>query len=75
MLIERIVGPQSKLACARGISQATQTSTLGSLLRLPEAFDEDRLYAARDWLWERQGAGRQRWRSGICTRRAWCSMT
>ena len=54
MLIERVVSPQSKLACARGLSQATQTSTLGSLLRLPEAVDEDSLYAALDWLLSRQ---------------------
>jgi len=56
MLIERVISPQSKLACARGLSAATQTSTLGSLLRLPEAVDEDSLYAALDWLWERQQA-------------------
>jgi hypothetical protein len=56
MLIERVISPQSKLACARGLSAATQTSTLGSLLRLPEAVDEDSLYAALDWLWERQEA-------------------
>jgi hypothetical protein len=56
MLIERVVSPQSKLGCAPALSQATQTSTLGSLLRLPEAVDEDRLYAARDSLGERQEA-------------------
>jgi transposase len=56
MLIERVVSPQSKLACARGLSQATQTSTLGSLLGLPEAVDEDSLYAALDWLLARQEA-------------------
>ena len=56
MLVERLITPQSKLACARGLCQATQTSTLGSLLRLPEAVDEDSLYAALDWLLARQEA-------------------
>lgn len=56
MLIERVLSPQSKLACARGLSAATQTSTLGNLLRLPEAVDEDQLYAALDWLLARQEA-------------------
>jgi transposase len=56
MLVERLIAPQSKLACARGLCQATQTSTLGSLLRLPEAVDEDSLYAALDWLLARQEA-------------------
>ena len=56
MLVERVVSPQSKLACARGLSQATRTSSLGSLLGLPEAVDEDSLYAALDWLLARQEA-------------------
>lgn len=56
MLVERLISPQSKLACARGLCQATQTSTLGSLLRLPEAVDEDSLYTGLDWLLARQQA-------------------
>ena len=51
MLCQRVLSPGSKLACARALSQ----STLGEELAL-EGVDADALYAALDWLLERQPA-------------------
>jgi transposase len=56
MVVDRVVSAQSKLARARGLSVATQASTLGQLLDLPLGVDEDDLYAAMDWLLLRQAA-------------------
>jgi transposase len=53
MLVERVVGARSKLATARALNEATQTSTLGQLLGLG-AVDEDDLYEGMDWLLARQ---------------------
>jgi len=53
MLVERVVRPCSKLATARALNTATQTSTLGPLLDLG-AVDEDDLYEAMDWLLAQQ---------------------
>jgi len=55
MLVHRLLAPGSKLATARGLAEATRTSTLSPALKLP-AVDEDDLYAALDWLRARQGA-------------------
>jgi len=55
MLVQRLLAPGSKLATARGLAEATRTSTLSAALRLP-GVDEDDLYAALDWLRARQGA-------------------
>jgi hypothetical protein len=55
MLVHRLLAPGSKLATARGLAEATRTSTLSTVLQLP-AVDEDDLYAALDWLLARQGA-------------------
>ena len=55
MLIARITDPGSKLAASRALSPDTATSSLGTILGLGEV-DEDELYAALDWLYERQGA-------------------
>jgi transposase len=55
MLVARITAPGSKLALARGLSDVTADSSLGELLDVQNA-DEDRCYAAMDWLLERQGA-------------------
>jgi len=55
MLVHRLLAPGSKLATARGLAEATRTSTLSPALKLP-AVDEDDLYAALDWLLARQGA-------------------
>jgi len=53
MLVARISAPGSKLALARGLSDQTAESTLGELLGVQNA-DEDRCYAAMDWLLQRQ---------------------
>ena len=53
MIAARITGPGSKLATARALSPETAASSLGTILGLGEV-DEDELYAALDWLLERQ---------------------
>lgn len=53
MIVARILDPCSKLATARALRAESLWSTLGELLELQWA-DEDALYAAMDWLWERQ---------------------
>jgi Transposase DDE domain len=55
LLIGRILEPTSKLAAARALSPATASSSLGEALGLGEV-DDDELYAALDWLLERQPA-------------------
>ena len=59
MIVARIILPTSKLATARSLSEATATSTLGEMLN-PNGLDEDDLYAAMDWLLERQDQIEQR---------------
>lgn len=53
MIVARIVDPRSKLATARGLGEETQLSTLGELLGICDATEDD-LYAAMDWLRQRQ---------------------
>jgi len=53
MIAARIIEPQSKLAMSRGLNDETLFSTLSEELGL-ENSDEDELYAAMDWLGERQ---------------------
>ena len=53
MIVARIIDPSSKLATCRGLNPLTCTSTLGELLGVALA-DSDELYAAMDWLLERQ---------------------
>ena len=55
MIASRLVAPTSKLATAKALDPATATSSLGSVLGLG-AVCEDELYAALDWLLERQPA-------------------
>ena len=55
MIVGRILDPTSKLAAARALSPATAASSLGSELGLGDV-DEDELYAALDWLHQRQPA-------------------
>ena len=55
MIVSRIIAPASKLATARALDPATAASSLGVELALGEV-GEDELYAALDWLLERQGA-------------------
>jgi transposase len=49
MIVQRVIGPGSKLAMSRAFSQ----STLGAELAIEDA-DEDELYRAMDWLLGRQ---------------------
>ncbi len=53
MIVARILQPSSKLATARGLGLDTASSSLGELLNLSRA-DEDDLYDAMDWLIGRQ---------------------
>lgn len=53
MVAARVIDPQSKLATARGLNDETLFSTLGEELGLAYT-DENELYAAMDWLVERQ---------------------
>ncbi len=53
MIVARLIAPVSKLATAKALDPATAASSLGSVLRLGEV-DEDELYTALDWLFERQ---------------------
>jgi transposase len=53
MIVARIIDPSSKLATAKGLNPETCVSTLGELLGVASA-DSDELYAAMDWLLERQ---------------------
>ncbi|MFQ6018962.1 MAG: IS1634 family transposase [Kiloniellaceae bacterium] len=55
MICARLIAPASKLATARALDGATAASSLGRVLDLG-AVDEDELYAALDWLVERQPA-------------------
>jgi transposase len=55
MIVNRVIAPASKLATAKALDPATAASSLGVELGLGEV-DEDELYAALDWLNERQGA-------------------
>ncbi len=54
MIVSRIINPGSKLATSRGLGKETQTSSLGETLGIKTS-NEDDLYAAMDWLLERQG--------------------
>jgi hypothetical protein len=55
MIVSRIIAPASKLATAKALDPATAACSLGVELGLGDV-DEDELYAALDWLHERQGA-------------------
>ena len=49
MIASRLLAPRSKLATARGLDPQIQLSTLGEVLGI-EGADEDELYEAMDWL-------------------------
>lgn len=53
MIVARLIAPVSKLATAKALDPSTAASSLGSVLGLGDV-DEDELYAALDWLRERQ---------------------
>ena len=53
MVAGRIIDPSSKLACARALDPETATSSLGEVLGVSGASEDD-LYRAMDWLCARQ---------------------
>jgi transposase len=53
MIVARLIDPRSKLATARGLGNETMFSSLGEMLGVVSA-DENELYSAMDWLVERQ---------------------
>lgn len=53
LIAARLLAPGSKLATARTLNQESATSTLGEMLQLGP-LEADDLYAAMDWLVERQ---------------------
>jgi Transposase DDE domain len=55
LLVSRVIHPASKLATARDLDAATASTSLCRVLGLGEV-DEAELYAALDWLGERQPA-------------------
>jgi hypothetical protein len=55
MAVNRILAPASKAATARMLDSETAASSLGAVLHIG-AVDEDELYAALDWLAQRQPA-------------------
>ncbi len=53
MAVAQVIAPDSKLAIARGLREETAASSLGEVLHLGGC-DEDDLYAATDYLHDRQ---------------------
>jgi Transposase DDE domain len=53
MAVAQVIAPDSKLAIARGLRDATAASSLGEVLGVGSC-DEDDLYQAMDWLAARQ---------------------
>jgi DDE family transposase len=53
MIVARIISPASKLALSRGLDAETVDNTIGEVLSVTDA-DEDELYEAMDWLRARQ---------------------
>jgi len=53
MIVARVIDPRSKPATARGLSGETAFTSLGEMLGVRDA-DENDLYAAMDWLLARQ---------------------
>ncbi|WP_445313412.1 IS1634 family transposase [Microcoleus vaginatus] len=60
MIIARIIDPRSKLATARGFNEETCFSSIGKILGIDGA-DEDELYLAMDWLLARQESIENNW--------------
>ena len=59
LILSRLLSPASKLATARGLHPDTLRDSLADVLEL-DSVDENDLYAAMDWLRERQDAIEQR---------------
>jgi hypothetical protein len=55
MIVARVIDPRSKLATARGLGGETAFTSLGEVLGVRAAREDD-LYAAMDWLLPRQAA-------------------
>ena len=55
LIVQRILAPGSKLSTARALAPETATSTLGEVLGISGCTEDD-LYAAMDWLAQRQQA-------------------
>jgi transposase len=54
LIVGQLLEPRSKLALVRSLGEQTLSSSLGEVLGIADA-DEDELYLAMDWLLERQG--------------------
>ena len=59
LVVARVIDAQSKLATARALASDSAVSTLGEMLELGDV-DQHELYAAMDWLLERQAGIEQR---------------
>ena len=59
LVVARVIDAQSKLATARALTPESAVSTLGEVLGLG-AVDQHELYAAMDWLFDRQAGIEQR---------------
>lgn len=59
LITARVIAPRSKLATARALAPETAASTLGRMLELDDV-DPQELYAAMDWLLDRQAGIEQR---------------
>ena len=70
MIVGRVICPGSKLGMVRTLAQSTLASELGV-----EGADEDDLYAAMDWLVERQDRIEDRLAARHLRMGRWCSMT
>ena len=53
LIVGRLIAPGSKLSLARSLQDETLSSSLGKMLEVGDA-DEDELYSAMDWLLGRQ---------------------
>lgn len=53
MIVERLLDPESKLATARRFAKETAASSLGEVLGIGNAGEDD-LYSAMDWLYKRK---------------------
>ena len=54
MIVARVLEPGSRLATARNLAEATAANSLADTLGM-DTVDEDDLYAAMEWLLQRQG--------------------
>ena len=74
LIAARVMGPVSKLATARALAEATARDSLAETLGLGET-SEDQLYAAMDWLLERQVEVEKHLPKDTLETVPWCSTT